>query len=301
MADHTSFRSAAEHAARSQSAVSAQIKQLEEQLGVQLFHRTTRSVRLTTEGEQLLASVRRGLHEIRDGLRKIDETVDLRRGKVSLGCSPTIAGSRLPEALALFSNDYPDVQLIVREMLSTELLESIRKHDVDFGIGPITEDSDFSFLPILTEEMYALAHRDLYRAARSSIRLQELVGMPILLLNAPSALRAQVEQNFEKLGLEISTNYHFSQMQTIIAAAKIGLGVAILPKIALPQVPLPELQELRIFDPVMTRQIAIVTLKGDVLSPAASRLAALLPVVIGAEPRRTSPPKAASRRNRRLR
>ena len=105
VAEHASFRSAADQARRSQSSVSTQIKQLEGQLGVALFHRTTRSVRLTAEGEQLLGCVRRALHEVEAGLRKIEEAVDMRRGHVSIACSPTVASTRLPLVLAAFGKD----------------------------------------------------------------------------------------------------------------------------------------------------------------------------------------------------
>src|SRR3546814_6651447 len=80
VAEHCSFRSAAVAANRSKSAISTQIKQLEGQLGVALFHRTTRSVSLTAEGQELVDCVRRALYEVDAGLRKIAEYAELRRG-----------------------------------------------------------------------------------------------------------------------------------------------------------------------------------------------------------------------------
>ena len=77
-------------------------------------------------------------------------------------------------------------------------------------------------------------------------------------------------------GLTLTTNYQFSQVQTLIAAASAGLGVAILPKIALPAILTDDLQTLQITEPTMSRDIAIVTLRGQSLSPAATRLAALV-------------------------
>ena len=81
--EHLSFRVAAEKLFRSQSAISAQIVQLEEQLGVSLFHRTTRNVSLTAEGKQLKEYAERALFEVEVGLRKIKETADVRRGRVA--------------------------------------------------------------------------------------------------------------------------------------------------------------------------------------------------------------------------
>src|SRR6195952_320302 len=284
VAEHASFRSAADQARRSQSSVSTQIKQLEGQLGVALFHRTTRSVRLTSEGEQLLGCVRRALHEVEAGLRKIEEAVDMRRGHVSIACSPTVAATRLPLVLAAFGKDYPDVRLSVRELTSSDLFDSLRKREVDFGVAPVTDEPDLAFRLILTEEIYALVPRRLFQTLRSSIRLEELARMPVLLLNPATALRALIEKTVAAQGLTLSTNYQFTQVQTLIAAASAGLGTAILPKIALPANPGPDLQELRIVDPVMTREMAIVTLRGQSLSPAASRLADLIPAFMDGKP-----------------
>uniref|UniRef100_UPI00035E69BE LysR family transcriptional regulator n=1 Tax=Herbaspirillum lusitanum TaxID=213312 RepID=UPI00035E69BE len=121
VADQSSFRIAAEKSFRSPSAVSAQIRQLEAQLGVALFHRTTRNVRLTTEGEQLLDCAQRALMEVESGLRKIQESADIRRGRVSISCSPTIAETRLARVLAAFEKEYPGIEVSVRELTSMAL------------------------------------------------------------------------------------------------------------------------------------------------------------------------------------
>lgn len=276
VAEHCSFRSAAIEANRSQSAISTQIKQLEAQLGVSLFHRTTRSVRLTNEGEQLLDCVRRALQEVDGGLRKIAESVDLRSGHVSLGCSPTVAATQLPYVLTAFGHSYPEVKLFVQELTSADLYQSIRKRDVDFGIGPACEDPDLICQAILEEELYALVPNRLFQAVQPFISFDELVRMPILVLNPATALRTLIEQTASDQGQSLSTNYQFTQMQTVITSAIAGLGAAILPKIALPAEPHPDIQILRIVHPVMTRKVAIITLRGQSLSPAATRLASLV-------------------------
>lgn len=277
VAENTSFRAAALAANRSQSAVSNQIKQLEEQLGVALFHRTTRSVSLTDEGELLLGCVQRALQEVSEGLRKIEESVDLRRGHVSLGCSPTIAGTKLPSVLTVFSDKYPDITLFVRESTSEELYANIREREVDFGIGPICDEPDLECTTVLEEDLYALVPKRLFEASGSSIKFADLIAMPLLLLNPATALRTLVEEKALEIHTPLSTNYQFSQTQTLIAAANEGLGAAILPKIAVPESIPARLQALHIVEPTMSRQIALITLRGYALSPAAQRLADLVP------------------------
>ncbi|WP_454743570.1 LysR family transcriptional regulator [Cupriavidus necator] len=276
VAAESSFRVAAEKSFRSPSAVSAQIRQLEEQLGVALFHRTTRNVRLTDEGEQLLECAQRALLEVEEGLRKIQEAADMRRGKVSLSCSPTVAETRLARVLAAFEKDYPGIEVSVRELTSSALFDSVRNREVDFGIGPAIDTAEFQFDPIMEDPLYALVPKRFITTAKRSISLTTLSNMPLLLLNPATALRGMLESAMNERHLSFSTRYEFTQAQTLISMATAGLGAAILPKVALPSRTDPSTYVLRIVNPMLVRQVSVITLRGQNLSPAPLRLVELL-------------------------
>lgn len=276
VADRNSFRHAADETHRSQSAVSTQIKQLESQLGVALFHRTTRRVQLTNEGQQLLISARRAMQEVESCLRKLNETADIKRGRISLSCSPTIAATRLPRILSAFEQDYPSIQMFVREQSSNDLFDSVRNQEVDFGVGPIIPSPDFDFETILNDDLYALVPPHLLPKAKKSITLEELSRLPILLLNPATALRALLEDSMRAKKLRLATKFEFSQAQTLISMASVGLGATILPKTVLPAATATPCHILRIIDPPLFRQVAIIKVRGQALSPAALRLTQLL-------------------------
>lgn len=286
VAEHCSFRQAADLTHRSQSAVSTQIRQLEEQLGVGLFHRTTRRVWLTSAGEQFLQSARRALQEVESGLRRIKEEADLRRGRISLSCSPTIASTRLPETLAAFEKDYPKITVFVREITSAPLFETIRKGEADFGIGPAVPSPEFNFEPLLDDPLYAVVPRAMLPGRRTTIDLTTLAELPLLLLDTATALRNLLEQTMQERGLVMTTRYEFTQAQTLFAMAAAGLGAAILPEIVLPPAADPSVRVLRI-TPTLCRQVSIITLRGRELSPAAARLAQLCRSTIGRSARRS--------------
>ncbi|TDV35611.1 DNA-binding transcriptional LysR family regulator [Paraburkholderia caballeronis] len=279
--EHGSFRIAAEKSFKSQSAISSQIRQLELQLGVDLFHRTTRSVRLTDEGTELLQCARRALLEVESGLRRIHELADIRRGRVSLSCSPTIAETRLATVLAEFEREYPGVDVFVKEVTSEALFDSIRKREVDFGVGPVVGHSEFRFEPILTDAFYAIVPKRFITTGRKTIDLATLTNMPLLVLNRATALRAMLEETMNEQHLSYTTRYQFAQAQTLISMANAGLGAAILPEIALPPRPDPSTWVLRIVNPPLSRQIAVITMRGQNLSPASTRLVQLLKQLIG--------------------
>lgn len=280
VAETGSFRDAANQIHRSQSAVSAQIKQLETQLGVTLFHRTTRSVKMTTEGQELLSSAKRAVQEIEQGLRRIQEVADLRRGRVSLACSPTAAASHLPKILSAFEQDYPQISIVVRELLSANLFECVRQREVDFGVGPVTTDSELVFDVILDDPLFALVPKALMPVTRTSISLDDLVMIPVLLQSSATVMRKILESAMQAKGLTFKTKYQCIQNQTLVAMAEAGLGAAILPRSALPAVASPSTRTLRITSPTMKRQIAIIQARGQTLSPAAARLAELIRMLI---------------------
>lgn len=283
VADGLSFRAAALQTHRSQSAVSAQIKQLEEQLGITLLHRTTRSVQLTTAGSELWENAKRGLHEIGLGLQKIRESVDLQRGQVSLACSPSVASTWLPRVLSAFQNDYPQVHISLVEQQSGDIFNAVRRGDADFGVGAqgSTPVDDIVFEPILADAIVALVPRSLLASTRKTIGLKELVSMPLLLHNTGTAMRQMLDRAFQERSLRFESSYQCIQMQTLVAMANAGIGVALLPESVLDGAVPPTTQVLRLVDPVLTRQVAIITARGRAMSPVAARLIALIRELAG--------------------
>ena len=278
--EYSSFRIAAEKSFRSQYAVSAQVRQLEEQLGVPLFHRTTRSVRLTEEGQQLLDCAQRALLEVEMGLRKIRESADIRKGKVSLSCSSTIAETRLARVLAAFEGEYPGIEVSVRELASEQIFDSIRRREVDFGIGPEIDTSEFHFQSLLDDPFYALVPKRLLETDKDTITLSALAELPLLVLNQATAMRNMLEEVMKEKRLRFSLRYEFTQVQTLISMASTGLGAAILPGVALPSKINANTHALRIVNPSLSRRVAVITAKGHALSPASERLVELLKQLI---------------------
>lgn len=284
VAEYNSFRRAAEVSHRSQSATSMQIKQLEEQLGVSLFHRTTRHIQITHEGERLLQAARQALAALDAGLRDIRDTGDLQKGSVLIGCVPTIASTRLPYALALFEKLYPGVTVHVREMLSIALFESVRRQEVDFGIGPQTNDSKaLCFQAIYSDEMCAFVPRSYKLARKDAITLREISQFPVLTWGNQTTLDAALTPILEREGISFNTKYEVTEPHTAVAMSAAGLGIAILPRIMLPAQGHPSLRILPLAGVSLSRQISIITLRGNTFSPAAAHLAQILERLIDPE------------------
>lgn len=281
VAEHQSFRHAADASLRSQSAISVQIKQLEEQIGFRLLHRTTRHVELTVEGRQLFDTALSVLTEIDHCIRTIQETIDFRRGRVTIACSPTIASARLSAVLGAFEADYPEARVIVRELNPTLLFDSVRSAEVDFAIGPYVSSPDFDFEEILREPLYAVVPDTLDRSSAETIGIHELAEFPLLLLNRASALRTLLNSAFETEGIELTTKFEFSQATTLVEMARMGLGVAILPECVVPRHPEQGCNIRRISAEGLYRTVTIIKRRGLELTPTAAHLAQRARELIG--------------------
>ena len=278
VAEHSSFRRAAESIGRTQSAVSMQIQQLEAQLGLQLFNRTTRQVRLTQEGTELLAHVQAGVASLTAGLRQASGLAASHRGRVAIACAPSVAGSRLPDVMAEFQAAFPGVSARLRELPLTGIMDAVRMQDVDFGIGPPpTVPNGLVFRSVLVDPICALFRTGSIRS-RNQVRLEALAAHPVVLMGG---LRPMVEAAAQRAGLSLSVRYEAQQILTVMGLVRAGLGVGIVPGIAIPRQLARGIASLPICAPELVRDVGIITQLGRPLSPIAGQLTRLLETRLG--------------------
>lgn len=276
VAEHGSFRQAAELAGRSQSALSVQVRELEGQLGTSLFHRTTRVVTLTREGEALLPHARRAIAEMEAGLRQVRAAAGMQDGRLALGCPPHIAAATLPALFMEFHAAHPGVALSIRDMPQAGVLEGIRRQELDFGIGPRPAHApSLVFTPLMEEEIVALAPPR-FAPAGTTIGLAALGALPVIITSGTNSMRAMVEEAAASIGVSFQLRCEVQTPETAIALAATGLGVAVVPQLALVGRRLAGLRLLRITDPPLLREAGIVQLRGNRLSPAAATFQELL-------------------------
>lgn len=283
VADHGGLRAAAVVMAKSPSALSMQMQQLEATLGVALFSRAGRGIALTPTGTKLLAGCKRGFADIEAALAETRQTADTLKGRLSIACVPTIASTLLPGALVRFGERYPAMRVQVVELASDALHDAVRRRLVDFGIGPSRPDEDFSYRPLLEDEACALVLPDAGRPPGDGIPLAALAGMPLLRLAASTAFSSDIDEAFARRGLTPRFRHEVAQVATLVAMAEAGLGGAILPRTSLPRTT--RLSAHPITDPAIRRVIALITLNGQPLLPAAERFSETLVQTFAADAR----------------
>lgn len=228
-----SFSQAAELTFRSQSAVSSQIKNLEESLDEILFARSTRSLKLTNAGdiflgyaEKILLLLDQSAQEIRDLKQEIS-------GTLVISTSDTSASYRLPPLVKLFQERYPKIELIIRNDTSLRTLNAVETAEADLGIATIKAlPNALSAFPIFTKSDCLICHPDHPLAKRKSVLLKDLEQHPILLLHSGSSTRREIDTACELAKVKLHVRMALSSIEVAKNLVQVNSGISIVPDVS---------------------------------------------------------------------
>lgn len=203
LAGSLNFTRAAERLHVTQSTLSHQIKQLEEELGTLLFDRIGKRVALTEAGEAFLHHATRALQEIDRGLGALREDPQTVAGELRIGSTHTFNLGFIPDCIAGFQQRYPGVRVMVDELAADLIAERLQQGTLDMGIayrpgapGPL------QFEPLYNEEMVLVVAGNHPLARRKRVRMVELHRLPMVLLPASFVTRQMLDECFRSCGAE---------------------------------------------------------------------------------------------------
>jgi DNA-binding transcriptional LysR family regulator len=254
----------------SQPALTKQIRQLEETLGLQLFDRDTRTVALTRIGRDLSPVIDQLLREIEEVLFNASELAAKNRGIVRVAALPSLCATMLPAAVVRFREIHPGVSIALRDVVAERVVTMVKSEEVDFGVGtPFGKDTEIRFSKLLSDRMVA-AFSPGHPLQRSKVvKLRQLISYPLVLLATDSSVRKLVDDAFASIGQLVKPAYEATYMSTAAGMAGVGLGVTILPSSAIKMGELAGLVTRPISHPAITRDFGILDKPGRSLSPAA--------------------------------
>jgi len=273
-ARHLSFSRAASELCRSQATISVQVRSLERQLDVRLLDRTTRRVTLTDAGHALADGLKTGFDAITDGLSNARQFADSRRGRVTIACVPSLSGFRLPSILAAYRDKDPLTKVDVEELNYTEMVEAIQAGKVDFGIGPSANPppASITFNGIVSDPLCILLHvKEGIKAG--PIPLDILEGRDLIVLSRTAPVNQSLKDAAVGKNIELNIQHKVRHVSTAIGMVRAGLGAAIVPRLALPDIADEDLCILLIDEPLLIRRIGILTFRGRRLPPIPTKIA----------------------------
>lgn len=274
VAHSLSFSQTARAAHISQPALSRTIKLLEEDLGVRLFDRNSRNVRLSSAGAALLPTVERLTDDFDQAFRELKQTFEGQRGRVVVGALPSVAANLLPRVIARFRHSHPHVEIILRESLTSGLYQSLQDRMIDFAISiqPASGD-EVDFLPMLDDVCVLVCAKPDLAAIPDPAPWSTFRAMPFIGMEPRSSVRMLTDAAFARADIATPALFECSQLATVGGLIAEGLGISLLPLSTLPLLGHADRIAWRPMQaPLAVRGIGIARMKGRTLSPAAQAM-----------------------------
>ena len=274
-----SVTGAAAELAISQPAVSQSLRQLERSLGVSLFVRASRGVRLTAEGELLYSYVAEGYGQIRQGVEKVRQMQSLELGEVHIGASDMTLRFFLLPFLERFHEAYPEIKVGVSNGPTPETLSLLREGKIDFGVvsTPFEETADMDVARVREIEDVFVAGRRFISYKNKMLDFQELAGLPMIFLEGNTSTRSYMDGFLAGNGLTLQPEFELATSDMIVQFALRSLGVGcVVRDFAAAYLEEGTLCELRFNKMIPKRSLCVVRSRRQKLSRAAEKLLEIL-------------------------
>jgi DNA-binding transcriptional LysR family regulator len=272
IAETRNFTRAANDLHVSQSALTVQVQQLEESLGVRLFDRNKRGVMLTAAGKDVFGPLQRLFHDAQTIVEHARDLSFASTGFVSIAALPTVCAGPLPELIRSFLESYPGIRVQISDVVAERVREAVLKREADFGIGTLNgSDADLRAVPLFQDRLVVftpLGHR---LSARQTITLREASAHGLILPARASSVREAVEAIAHRERLLLDIRYETNFMPTALAFVRANLGIAILPESAA-GADTSDFITVPLNNRFSDRQIELLQRRDATLSPAAESL-----------------------------
>lgn len=227
-----SIRKAAGRLNVASSAINRQILALEEELGVQIFERLSKRLRLTASGELLIAHVRQTLKE-HDRLRvRLEDLKGLRRGQVTIATMGGLAAYVLPAVLANFRQEHPGVAVIATILPVNEIIAAVSAGEADLGFGfNLPQTPGLNTISAIESRLGAAMLPSHSLARQASVSLARCTEYPLILPGSGMTLRALLDDGFARLGVTVEPIIETNSIELMKQCALLGLGIAFLNEI----------------------------------------------------------------------
>lgn len=248
LADHRHFGKAAAACFVSQPTLSTQIRKLEDELGLPLVERAPRKVMLTPAGVEAAARARTIVAEVEQMKEAARRSRDPEAGTVRLGIFPTLGPYLLPHVIPNIRERFPQLELLLVEEKSDELLTRLREGKLDAALLALPLDDDQLHAEFLFEEPFLLAVSQQHPLARRQhLDVQELSSQKLLLLEDGHCLRDQALAVCRLFGANEKSEFRATSLETLRQMVAADVGITLLPKLSV-KPPVPRSDNIRLLD-----------------------------------------------------
>jgi DNA-binding transcriptional LysR family regulator len=278
VAESGNFSRAADRLHVAQSAVSVLVRELERNLVIRLFDRTTRRVELTDAGVEFRATAEKLIADLDHAVQHTHDLVERKRGRLVVAAPPLLAAALLPDAISAFQKHYPGISVALIDARTDEIVSRVKSGQADIGVGTFAADEDGLSRTRLTKDtLMFFCETSQAKINVTQPRWRDLKGLPLITLTRDSGIRALVESGYQAAGLSLDRPaFEVSQIATALALVEAGLGVSILPRYALVSCKNRNIVARVLSHPTISREVVAITRSGRSLPPAGGDFIQLL-------------------------
>jgi DNA-binding transcriptional LysR family regulator len=277
IAEQRSFQRAAVHLNLSQTALSHRMRKLEDDLCVKLLVRAGREVTLTAEGVDLLPKARRSIADIEASLDALRLRKDAQQMRLAIGCLPTVATAHLPWILKHFAAHQCGASLRIHDNSATEIAALVQSGAVEFAITTISAHGCDLEVETLIREPFVLICPSGHPLAIAKIAdWGSLGGQALIRVSKETANRLLIDETLGSRRELLDWRYEVQRTATALGLVQAGIGLTILPALAVDARAMPGLTAVSLRNPGVTRSLGILSRKGAPLSPLAQDLRAVV-------------------------
>lgn len=276
VARQKSFSKAADILYISQPSISKYIRELENELGVALLYRNTKSVELTDYGEAILEQAQQIISSFQNITGQLEEVSKLRTGKIHIGLPPITGVTALAHLLGNFKKEYPNIEINFYEFGSKKIEAAIQEGLLDIGVICVPSDNNgvYEMLPFVKDPLKIIMHANHPLAKQTEVHYSDLTNEKFVLYSSDFGLHDTIMERCWQAGFNPHVIFKTSQRELMTQIIAAGLGVAFLPSRVCHGLDAQMTVSLPVADPELYLQLAIAWKKGRYLSHAARELLA---------------------------
>ena len=274
-AEYLNFSVAAKHLYITQSTLSQQIKQLEFELGFELFLRNSRHISLTEAGEEFLPFARKTIQDAEDGVQRLHDLQHVKAGKLRVGVTYSLS-TVLTEGLLEFMKVYPDIKLEVCYKTVNELLVLLKERELDFILSykPLFDAPDVDSMPLFENALALVVAKDHPFAVKKRVKLQELADVPLVLPSHDLQARMMLEKLIAGKNVSLSSKLELNETNILLQMVSTGSYSTILSTSAV--FGNTRFKAIPIDDPTNIMEASLLRLKGSYQKAAAKEFVKIL-------------------------
>jgi LysR family transcriptional regulator, transcription activator of glutamate synthase operon len=270
VAEREHMTEAAHHLHVAQSAVSLQISKLEDELGVSLFERVGRNVKLTQIGRVFLTHTKKAMKTLDYAKEKVDEYLNPETGTIKVGYPTSLAGHFLPTVISAFREKNANITFHLRQGSYADLIEAVKNGDLDLAfLGPVpTKDPEIEGHTLFTERFSALLPRDHKFADKKILSLTDMREDDFVLFPRGYILQQIVVEACRQAGYRPNITSEGEDMDALKGLVSAGMGVTLLPDSTLFD-SIPRLTvKIPIVEPEVKRTVGIIVPRSREVAPS---------------------------------